>query len=143
MRIGARERIDALLDADGRVEIGQNTRPMDPLKFKDSRKYPERVAEATKQTGESEAMVVMSGSILAVPVVLACFDFSFMGGSMGSVVGERFARGVQEAIQNRTPFLCVAASGGARMQDSLLSLMQMARSDEHNLLTTVTNSQLL
>src|SRR3546814_19685722 len=129
MRIGARERIDALLDADGRVEIGQNTRPMDPLKFKDSRKYPERVAEATKQTGESEAMVVMSGSILAVPVVLACFEFSFLGGSMGSVVGERFARGVQEAIQNRTPFICVAASGGARMQESLLSLMQMAKNN--------------
>ncbi|AEC20250.1 acetyl-CoA carboxylase subunit beta [Pusillimonas sp. T7-7] len=129
MRIGARERIDALLDADGRVEIGQNTRPMDPLKFKDSRKYPERVAEATKQTGESEAMVVMSGSILAVPVVLACFEFSFMGGSMGSVVGERFARGVQEAIKNRTPFICVAASGGARMQESLLSLMQMAKTN--------------
>lgn len=129
MRIGARERIDALLDADGRVEIGQNTRPMDPLKFKDSRKYPERVTEATKQTGESEAMVVMSGSILAVPVVLACFEFSFMGGSMGSVVGERFARGVQEAIKNRTPFICVAASGGARMQESLLSLMQMAKTN--------------
>src|SRR3546814_3191859 len=111
MRIGARERIDALLDADGRVERGHNTLPMDPLKFKDSRKYPERVAEATKQTGESDAMVVMSGSILAVPVVLACFEFSFMGGSMGSVVGERFARGVQEAIKNRTPFICVAASG--------------------------------
>lgn len=129
MRLGARARIDALLDADGRVEIGQNTRPMDPLKFKDSRKYPERVAEATKQTGETEAMVVMSGSILAVPVVLACFEFSFMGGSMGSVVGERFARGVQEAIKNRTPFICVAASGGARMQESLFSLLQMAKTN--------------
>ena len=124
MRIGARARIDALL-----VEIGQNTRPMDPLKFKDSRKYPERVAEATKQTGESEAMVVMSGTILQVPAVLACFEFEFMGGSMGSVVGERFARGVQEAIKNRSPFICVAASGGARMQESLLSLMQMAKTN--------------
>ncbi|TEA78532.1 acetyl-CoA carboxylase, carboxyltransferase subunit beta [Allopusillimonas ginsengisoli] len=129
MRLGARARIDALLDADGRVEIGQHTRPMDPLKFKDSRKYPERVAEATKQTGETEAMVVMSGSIHAVPVVLACFEFSFMGGSMGSVVGERFVRGVQEAIKNRTPFICVAASGGARMQESLFSLMQMAKTN--------------
>lgn len=129
MRIGARARIDALLDPDGRVEIGQNTRPMDPLKFKDSRKYPERVAEATKQTGESEAMVVMSGTILQVPAVLACFEFEFMGGSMGSVVGERFARGVQEAIKNRSPFICVAASGGARMQESLLSLMQMAKTN--------------
>ncbi|MYN13686.1 acetyl-CoA carboxylase carboxyltransferase subunit beta [Pusillimonas sp. TS35] len=129
MRISARERIDALLDRDGRVEIGQNTRPMDPLKFKDSRKYPERVSEAVKQTGESEAMVVASGTIQAVPVVLACFEFAFMGGSMGSVVGERFARGVQEAIKNRTPFICVAASGGARMQESLFSLMQMAKTN--------------
>src|SRR5690606_5448397 len=129
MRIGSRDRIDALLDAEGRVEIGEHTRPMDPLKFKDSRKYPERVVEATKQTGESEAMVVMSGSILTVPVVLACFEFAFMGGSMGSVVGERFARGVQEAIKNRTPFICVAASGGARMQESLFSLMQMAKTN--------------
>jgi acetyl-CoA carboxylase carboxyl transferase subunit beta len=129
MRIGSRDRIDALLDAEGRIEIGEHTRPMDPLKFKDSRKYPERVVEATKQTGESEAMVVMSGSILAVPVVLACFEFAFMGGSMGSVVGERFARGVQEAIKNRTPFICVAASGGARMQESLFSLMQMAKTN--------------
>src|SRR5690606_7970068 len=108
MRIGARARIDALLDAEGRVEIGHNTKPMDPLKFKDSRKYPERVTEAVKQTGESEALVVMSGSILAVPVVLACFEFQFMGGSMGSVVGERFVRGIQEAIKNHTPFICVA-----------------------------------
>ncbi|MDS1140937.1 acetyl-CoA carboxylase, carboxyltransferase subunit beta [Pusillimonas sp. SM2304] len=129
MRIGARARIEALLDLEGRVEIGQNTRPMDPLKFKDSRKYPERVSEAVKQTGESEAMVVMSGAIHAVPVVLACFEFEFMGGSMGSVVGERFARGAQEAIKNRTPFICVAASGGARMQESLLSLMQMAKTN--------------
>ncbi len=129
MRIGARARIEALLDADNRVEIGQDTRPMDPLKFKDTRKYTERVIEATKQTGESDAMVVMSGSILAVPVVLACFEFEFMGGSMGSVVGERFARGVQEAIKNRTPFICVAASGGARMQESLFSLMQMAKTN--------------
>ncbi|NGM87396.1 acetyl-CoA carboxylase carboxyltransferase subunit beta [Parapusillimonas sp. SGNA-6] len=129
MRIGARARIDALLDAEGRVEIGHNTKPMDPLKFKDSRKYPERVTEAVKQTGESEALVVMSGSILAVPVVLACFEFQFMGGSMGSVVGERFVRGVQEAIKNHTPFICVAASGGARMQESLFSLLQMAKTN--------------
>ena len=129
MRIGARKRIEALLDGEGRSEIGQTTRPMDPLKFKDSRKYPERVAEATKHTSESEAMVIMSGSILSVPVVLACFEFEFMGGSMGSVVGERFVRGVQEAIKNRTPFICVAASGGARMQESLFSLMQMAKTN--------------
>ncbi|WP_442592773.1 acetyl-CoA carboxylase, carboxyltransferase subunit beta [Parapusillimonas sp. JC17] len=129
MRIGSRARIDALLDADGRVEIGQETRPMDPLKFRDTRKYPDRVSEAVKQTGENEALVVMSGCILEVPTVLACFEFEFMGGSMGSVVGERFARGVQEAIKNRTPFICVAASGGARMQESVLSLMQMAKTN--------------
>jgi acetyl-CoA carboxylase carboxyl transferase subunit beta len=103
MRIGARARIDALLDAEGRVEIGQNTRPGDPLKFRDTRKYPERVAEAVKLTGESEAMVVMSGSVHSVPVVLACFEFAFMGGSMGSVVGERFCRGVQAA--SHVPFV--------------------------------------
>jgi acetyl-CoA carboxylase carboxyl transferase subunit beta len=129
MRIGARKRIDSLLDADGRVEIGADIRPVDPLKFKDSRKYPERVAEAAKQTGETDAMVVMGGAILSVPAVLACFEFAFMGGSMGSVVGERFARGVQHAIKNRMPFICVSASGGARMQESLLSLLQMAKTN--------------
>lgn len=129
MRIGARDRIDALLDAEGRVEIGQNIRPMDPLKFKDSRKYPDRVSEAIKATGESEALVTMRGSIMSVPVVLSCFEFEFMGGSMGSVVGERFVRGVQAAIEHRTPFICVAASGGARMQESLFSLMQMAKTN--------------
>lgn len=129
MRIGARARIDSLLDPEGRVEIGQHIRPTDPLKFRDSRKYPERVSEAIKLTGESEAMVTVSGSILSVPVVLSCFEFAFMGGSMGSVVGERFARGAQEAIKNRTPFICVSASGGARMQESLFSLLQMAKTN--------------
>jgi acetyl-CoA carboxylase carboxyl transferase subunit beta len=129
MRIGSRARIDSLLDLEGRVEIGQNTRSVDSLKFKDTRKYPERIQEATKQTGESDALVVMSGSVRGIPAVLACFEFEFMGGSMGSVVGERFARGVQAAIDNRTPFICVAASGGARMQESLLSLMQMAKTN--------------
>ncbi len=129
MRLNARARIDSLLDADGRVEIGDSIRSTDPLKFKDSRKYPERLAEATQKSGESDALVVMSGSICTVPVVLACFEFDFMGGSMGSVVGERFVRGVRAAIQNKTPFICVAASGGARMQESLFSLMQMAKTN--------------
>ncbi len=129
MRIGARERIDSLLDPEGRLEIGAETRSMDPLKFKDSRKYPDRVTEAIKQTGETDALVVMSGSVLSLPVVLACFEFEFMGGSMGSVVGERFVRGAQEAIRQRSPFVCVAASGGARMQESLFSLMQMAKTN--------------
>jgi acetyl-CoA carboxylase carboxyl transferase subunit beta len=129
MRIGARARIASLLDAEGQVEIAGDIRAVDPLKFKDTRKYTERVAQAVKQTGESEAMVVMAGTILAVPAVLACFEFSFMGGSMGSVVGERFARGVDYAIKNRTAFICVSASGGARMQESLLSLLQMGKTN--------------
>lgn len=129
MRLSARARIDSLLDAEGRVEIGDQVRSTDPLKFKDSRKYPERLAEATKLTNETDALVVMSGSIMSLPVTLACFEFNFMGGSMGSVVGERFVRGVKAAIENRTPFVCVSASGGARMQESLFSLMQMAKTN--------------
>lgn len=129
MRIGARQRIQSLLDADGLEEIGGNTRTTDPLKFKDSRRYPDRVSEAIKQTGESEAIVCVRGSILSVPVVAVCFEFEFMGGSMGSVVGERFVRSVQEAIKHRIPFICVAASGGARMQESVFSLLQMAKTN--------------
>ncbi|GAA5086799.1 acetyl-CoA carboxylase, carboxyltransferase subunit beta [Paenalcaligenes hermetiae] len=129
LRLKARARIDALLDADHRVEIGAAIRPLDPLKFRDTKKYPDRVAQAVKDTGESEAMVVMAGTILSMPAVVACFEFEFMGGSMGSVVGERFVRGVQEAIRTRSAFICVAASGGARMQESLFSLMQMAKTN--------------
>lgn len=127
LRMGARARIDALLDADGRQEIGREVVPVDALKFRDSRKYPDRINEAVDSTGESDALVVMAGSIRALPIVVAAFEFEFMGGSMGSVVGERFARGVQHALDHRTPFLSVAASGGARMQEGLLSLMQMAK----------------
>ncbi|GAA4328741.1 acetyl-CoA carboxylase, carboxyltransferase subunit beta [Pigmentiphaga soli] len=127
MRIGARQRIDALLDAEGRYEIGIGTLPVDSLKFKDSKKYPDRLQEAMAQTGETDALVVMGGAIHTLPVVAACFEFEFMGGSMGSVVGERFARGVQAAVEQKVPFICVAASGGARMQEGLLSLMQMAK----------------
>jgi acetyl-CoA carboxylase carboxyl transferase subunit beta len=127
LRIGARERLDALLDAEGRYEIGQEILPVDPLKFKDSRKYPERLQEAMQETGETDALVVMGGAIRTLPVVAACFEFEFMGGSMGSVVGERFVRGVQTALEQKVPFICVTATGGARMQESLLSLMQMAK----------------
>jgi acetyl-CoA carboxylase carboxyl transferase subunit beta len=127
LRITARRRLELLLDADGRLEIGQDVQPMDALKFRDSRKYPDRLSEASKATGESDALVVMSGSIRSIPAVVACFEFEFMGGSMGSVVGERFARGVQAAVDQRMPFVSVAASGGARMQEGLLSLMQMAK----------------
>jgi acetyl-CoA carboxylase carboxyl transferase subunit beta len=129
MRIGARVRIDSLLDVEGRVEIGADIRSVDTLRFKDTRKYSERIQEAVKQTGETDALVVISGSIRGVPAVVACFEFEFMGGSMGSVVGERFVRGVQAALDHKISFICVAASGGARMQESLLSLMQMAKTN--------------
>ncbi|MCH8620569.1 acetyl-CoA carboxylase, carboxyltransferase subunit beta [Undibacterium sp. TS12] len=127
LRIGARERLDALLDAGGRYEIGQEILPIDTLKFKDSKKYPDRLKDALETTGETDAMVVMGGSIMAVPVVAACFEFEFMGGSMGSVVGERFVRGAQAALEQKVPFICFTATGGARMQEGLLSLMQMAK----------------
>ncbi|MFZ6871007.1 acetyl-CoA carboxylase, carboxyltransferase subunit beta [Undibacterium sp. Di27W] len=127
LRIGARERLDALLDAGGRYEIGQEVLPIDTLKFKDSKKYPDRLKDALETTGETDAMVVMGGSIMAVPVVAACFEFEFMGGSMGSVVGERFVRGAQAALEQKVPFICFTATGGARMQEGLLSLMQMAK----------------
>ena len=128
-RIRARDRLDKLLDAEGRSEVGASVVPVDPLKFKDSRKYSERLSGATKDTGEDDAMVVMRGTIHELPVVVACFEFEFMGGSMGSVVGERFMRGVRAAEELRAPFVCITASGGARMQESLFSLMQMAKTN--------------
>ena len=126
-RLRARRRLDLTLDTEGRVEIGAEVTPVDALKFKDSRKYPERLSTATADTGEADAMVVMSGAIKSIPVVVACFEFEFLGGSMGSVVGERFVRGAKAAFEQRVPFICVTASGGARMQEGLLSLMQMAK----------------
>ncbi len=126
-RLAARARIDLLLDGEGRCEIGQELLPVDSLSFQDSRRYPERLQDATESTGETEALVVMRGSIKTLPVVLAVFEFDFMGGSMGSVLGERFVRGVQAAIEQAVPFLCVTASGGARMQEGLFSLLQMAK----------------
>jgi acetyl-CoA carboxylase carboxyl transferase subunit beta len=127
LRIGARPRLDALMDAEGRYEIGQEVVPVDALKFKDSRKYTDRLREAMEETGETDALVVMGGAIRAVPVVVACFEFQFMGGSMGSVVGERFVRGVDTAIEQKVPFICITSTGGARMQEGLLSLFQMAK----------------
>ena len=126
-RIGARARLDAFLDAEGRFEIGQEVVPVDPLKFKDSKKYPERLKDALENTGETDALVVMGGSIHSIPLVAACFEFEFMGGSMGSVVGERFVRGVEMARDQKIPFVSFTATGGARMQEGLLSLMQMAK----------------
>ncbi|MDN0074277.1 acetyl-CoA carboxylase, carboxyltransferase subunit beta [Crenobacter sp. SG2303] len=125
--VRARARLDMLLDAEGRREIGAEVKPVDILKFKDSKKYPDRLSAAHNETGEDDALVVMQGSMNGVPVVVAAFEFKFIGGSMGSVVGERFVRGVQAAIEAKAPFICVAASGGARMQEGLNSLMQMAK----------------
>lgn len=128
-RIGARQRLDAFLDAEGRFEIGHEVLPVDALKFKDSKKYPERLKDALETTGETDALVVVGGAVHTVPLVAACFEFDFMGGSMGSVVGERFVRGVEAAIEQRVPFVCFTATGGARMQEGLLSLMQMAKTN--------------
>lgn len=125
--ISARERIDLLLDADGREEIGAEVKPNDILKFKDSKKYPDRLSAARKETGEDDALVVVKGTLEGIPAVVAAFEFRFIGGSMGSVVGERFVRGVREAAQSGAAFVCVAASGGARMQEGLNSLMQMSK----------------
>jgi acetyl-CoA carboxylase carboxyl transferase subunit beta len=126
-RISARERLDYLLDLEGRYEIGAEVLPVDTLKFKDSRRYTERLQEARVETSEEDALVVMQGSIRTLPVVAAAFEFGFLGGSMGSVVGERFVRGVQVSLEQRLPFICITATGGARMQEGVLSLMQMAK----------------
>jgi acetyl-CoA carboxylase carboxyl transferase subunit beta len=126
-RVGARERLDQLLDAEGRFEIGSEVVPVDILKFRDQKKYPDRLAAALEETGETDALVVMQGSVKSVPLVLAAFEFGFMGGSMGSVVGERFVRGVRVAYEGRMPFVCISASGGARMQEGVNSLFQMAK----------------
>lgn len=128
-RIGARMRLNAFLDPEGRYEIGQEVTPVDSLKFKDSRKYPDRLKEANKATNETEALVTMGGQLMGLPVVAACFEFNFMAGSMGSVVGERFVRAVQAALHKKVPFICFTATGGARMQEGLLSLMQMAKTN--------------
>lgn len=126
-RLRARARLDLLLDPDARFEIGAEVVPVDPLKFKDSKRYADRLAAANDETGEGDALVVMQGSIKSVACVAAVFEFDFMGGSMGSVVGERFVRGVNAAVEQGLPFICFTASGGARMQEGLFSLMQMAK----------------
>lgn len=128
-RIGARARLDAFLDGEGRYELGQEVVPVDALKFKDSKKYPERLKSAMEATGETDALIVMGGAVHTIPVVAACFEFDFMGGSMGSVVGERFVRGVETAVEQKVPFISFTATGGARMQEGLLSLMQMAKTN--------------
>lgn len=127
MRVGARKRLDLFLDPDPRREIGAALKPLDFLKFKDSKRYKDRLADAQKSTGERDAIVMMQGYVKGVPLVAGAFEFNFMGGSMGSVVGERFVRGVQACLGEELPLVCFSASGGARMQEALMSLMQMAK----------------
>ena len=126
-RIGARARVDLLLDPEGRFEIGTEVLPVDILRFKDSRRYTDRLTEGKKLTGEVDALLVTQGTVRGVPLVAAAFEFRFMGGSMGSVVGERFVRGVDAALEKKCALVSISASGGARMQEGLFSLMQMAK----------------
>ncbi|WP_151704671.1 acetyl-CoA carboxylase, carboxyltransferase subunit beta [Nitrincola alkalilacustris] len=127
MRIGARQRLDLFLDREGRSEIGADVVPVDRLKFRDSKKYKDRLSAAQKETGEEDALVAMRGNLEGNPVVVVAFEFRFMGGSMGAVVGERFVRAAKIALEERIPLICFSASGGARMQEALFSLMQMAK----------------
>jgi len=126
-RIGARRRLDLFLDEEGREEIGAELEPIDILKFKDSKKYKDRIVQAQKNTDEKDALIAMKGALKGMPLTAAAFEFSYMGGSMGSVVGERFVRAANVSLQERIPFVCFSASGGARMQEALFSLMQMAK----------------
>ena len=127
LRIGARQRLEMFLDNSAFTEIAPNLTTKDPLKFKDSKYYTSRIKEAEAATGEKEAILVVSGELDQVKVVVAAFEFRFLGGSMGSVVGEKFVQGIKTAIKNKSPFICFATSGGARMQESMISLMQMAK----------------
>ncbi|MCG9598138.1 acetyl-CoA carboxylase, carboxyltransferase subunit beta [Vibrio sp. Isolate25] len=127
MRMKARRRLETFLDEDNRVELADELEPQDKLKFKDSKKYKDRISAAQKSSGEKDALVVMKGELLGLPIVACAFEFSFMGGSMGSVVGARFVRAVEAAIENNCGLVCFSASGGARMQEALMSLMQMAK----------------
>ncbi|EAR56391.1 acetyl-CoA carboxylase beta subunit [Photobacterium sp. SKA34] len=127
MRMKARRRLETFLDADTQVEIAAELEPQDKLKFRDSKKYKDRLYSAQKATGEKDALIAMKGEVLGLPIVACAFEFSFMGGSMGSVVGAKFVRAVDAAIENNCPLICFSASGGARMQEALMSLMQMAK----------------
>ncbi|MFN8771268.1 MAG: acetyl-CoA carboxylase, carboxyltransferase subunit beta [Neisseriaceae bacterium] len=138
--LSARERLDMLLDEGNRVEIGQNIKPVDILKFVDSKRYIDRLEQMQERLNEDDALVVMSGTLNKEKVVIACFEFKFIGGSMGSVVGEKFVRGVKEALSLNCPFICVATSGGARMQEGVNSLMQMAKTSAA--LTLLSNKKL-
>jgi acetyl-CoA carboxylase carboxyl transferase subunit beta len=127
MRIGARRRLEVFLDQDSGVELGASVKPVDALRFRDTKKYKDRLQSAQRATGESDALVVMKGTLRTMPLIAAAFEFRFMGGSMGSVLGERFVRGAEAALDEHIPLICFSASGGARMQEGLFSLMQMAK----------------
>lgn len=127
MRIRARERLLRFLDPESTTEIGAGISPEDPLRFKDSKRYRDRLAAAQKSTGEKDALVSLAGTLHGEPLVACAFEFAFLGGSMGSVVGERFHRSVEHCIETRAPLVCFSATGGARMQEALLSLLQMAK----------------
>lgn len=127
MRIGARERLERFLDPESFTEFADTIEPEDPLKFRDSKKYRDRLLQAQKSTDEKDALIVMAGTLLGLPVVACAFEFQFMAGSMGSVVGERFVRAVEHCLEHKKPLICFSASGGARMQEALLSLLQMAK----------------
>ena len=127
MRIGARRRLDYFLDPDSVSEIAAGLEPQDPLKFRDSKRYRDRINQAQKKTGEKDALVAASGTLTGRPVVVCAFEFAFMGGSMGSVVGERFCRAARISADTRAPLISFSASGGARMQEALFSLLQMAK----------------
>lgn len=127
IRIGARKRLDLFLDSENQIEIASDIRPTDWLKFKDTKRYKDRLIAAEGSSEEKEAIVVKQGSLLKLPLVVAAFEFRFMGGSMGSVVGQKFVEGVNHALKNQLPFVCFSTSGGARMQESLVSLYQMAK----------------
>lgn len=127
MRISARERLDSFLDSEGRVELAIDLEPQDLLKFKDSKKYRDRLTAAQRATSEKDALVAMKGTLKGQPIAAVAFEFSFMGGSMATVVGSRFVAAVEECLEHNMPLICFAASGGARMQEALMSLMQMAK----------------
>jgi acetyl-CoA carboxylase carboxyl transferase subunit beta len=127
MRVSARRRLDLFLDQEGRTEIASDLEPEDKLKFKDSKRYKDRLVSAQKNTGEKDALVAMEGTLNGMPIVAVAFEFSFLGGSMGSIVGERFIQAVNVCLEKRIPLVCFSASGGARMQEALISLMQMAK----------------
>lgn len=127
LRVGARRRLDIFLDAEGRQELASDVKPVDRLKFKDVKKYKDRLSSAQKATGEDDALVAMKGTLEGMPVVVVAFEFAFHGGSMGYVVGERFTRAAQAALEDNIPMVCFSATGGARMQEALISLMQMAK----------------